>query len=107
MEASFYGADIVSALDYLHSEKDMMHQDLKLENLMLDKDRHIKIIDFRLCKEGIKDSATMKTFCGMPEYLVTEVQEDKNYGQAVVWWGVGVVMYEMMCSHLPFLQPGP
>uniref|UniRef100_A0A8C2PWQ6 non-specific serine/threonine protein kinase n=1 Tax=Cyprinus carpio TaxID=7962 RepID=A0A8C2PWQ6_CYPCA len=87
----FYGAEIVSALDYLHS----------LENLMLDKDGHIKITDFGLCKEGITDTATMKTFCGTPEYLAPEVLEDNDYGRAVDWWGLGVVMYEM-CGRLPF-----
>lgn len=100
--AQFYGAEIVSALDYLHSEKNVVYRDLKLENLMLDKDGHIKITDFGLCKEGIKDGATMKTFCGTPEYLAPEVLEDNDYGRAVDWWGLGVVMYEMMCGRLPF-----
>ncbi|KAL0601145.1 RAC-alpha serine/threonine-protein kinase [Plecturocebus cupreus] len=100
--ARFYGAEIVSALDYLHSEKNVVYRDLKLENLMLDKDGHIKITDFGLCKEGIKDGATMKTFCGTPEYLAPEVLEDNDYGRAVDWWGLGVVMYEMMCGRLPF-----
>ncbi|GAA6109978.1 RAC-gamma serine/threonine-protein kinase isoform X1, partial [Tachysurus ichikawai] len=97
----FYGSEIVSALDYLHSAK-IVYRDLKLENLMLDKDGHIKITDFGLCKEGITDAATMKTFCGTPEYLAPEVLEDNDYGRAVDWWGLGVVMYEMMCGRLPF-----
>uniref|UniRef100_A0A4W5QF33 non-specific serine/threonine protein kinase n=1 Tax=Hucho hucho TaxID=62062 RepID=A0A4W5QF33_9TELE len=99
--ARFYGAEIVSALEYLHS-RDVVYRDLKLENLMLDKDGHIKITDFGLCKEGITDGATMKTFCGTPEYLAPEVLEDNDYGRAVDWWGLGVVMYEMMCGRLPF-----
>uniref|UniRef100_A0A452ISW3 non-specific serine/threonine protein kinase n=3 Tax=Gopherus TaxID=38771 RepID=A0A452ISW3_9SAUR len=99
--ARFYGAEIVSALEYLHS-RDVVYRDIKLENLMLDKDGHIKITDFGLCKEGITDGATMKTFCGTPEYLAPEVLEDNDYGRAVDWWGLGVVMYEMMCGRLPF-----
>uniref|UniRef100_A0A8D2ZP04 non-specific serine/threonine protein kinase n=1 Tax=Scophthalmus maximus TaxID=52904 RepID=A0A8D2ZP04_SCOMX len=99
--ARFYGAEIVSALEYLHS-RDVVYRDLKLENLMLDKDGHMKITDFGLCKEGITPDATMKTFCGTPEYLAPEVLEDNDYGRAVDWWGLGVVMYEMMCGRLPF-----
>uniref|UniRef100_A0A7N4NXN1 non-specific serine/threonine protein kinase n=1 Tax=Sarcophilus harrisii TaxID=9305 RepID=A0A7N4NXN1_SARHA len=99
--ARFYGAEIVSALEYLHS-RDVVYRDIKLENLMLDKDGHIKITDFGLCKEGITDGATMKTFCGTPEYLAPEVLEDNDYGRAVDWWGLGVVMYEMTCGRLPF-----
>ena len=34
--------------------------------------------------------------------LALQVLEDNDYGRAVDWWGVGVVMYEMMCGRLPF-----
>ncbi|XP_054717223.1 RAC serine/threonine-protein kinase-like [Uloborus diversus] len=97
----FYGGEILLALDYLHTEG-IIYRDLKLENLLLDKDGHIKIADFGLCKEDINYGATTKTFCGTPEYLAPEVLEDTDYGRAVDWWGLGVVMYEMMCGRLPF-----
>ncbi|KFW94456.1 RAC-beta serine/threonine-protein kinase, partial [Phalacrocorax carbo] len=96
--ARFYGAEIVSALEYLHS-RDVVYRDIKLENLMLDKDGHIKITDFGLCKEGITDGATMCHTLRLPP---TQVLEDNDYGRAVDWWGLGVVMYEMMCGRLPF-----
>lgn len=97
----FYGAEIISAIDYLH-KRGIIYRDLKLENLLLDKDGHIKIADFGLCKEDIQWGKTTKTFCGTPEYLAPEVLEDNDYGRAVDWWGVGVVMYEMMIGRLPF-----
>ncbi|CAH2090657.1 unnamed protein product [Euphydryas editha] len=97
----FYGAEIVSALGYLHSEG-IIYRDLKLENLLLDKDGHIKIADFGLCKVNITYGRTTKTFCGTPEYLAPEVLEDTDYGPAVDWWGTGVVLYEMVCGRLPF-----
>uniref|UniRef100_A0A8B9CXB4 non-specific serine/threonine protein kinase n=1 Tax=Anser brachyrhynchus TaxID=132585 RepID=A0A8B9CXB4_9AVES len=86
----------------MRAHVELFFPDTQLENLMLDKDGHIKITDFGLCKEGITDAATMKTFCGTPEYLAPEVLEDNDYGRAVDWWGLGVVMYEMMCGRLPF-----
>ncbi|XP_055375518.1 RAC serine/threonine-protein kinase isoform X1 [Condylostylus longicornis] len=97
----FYGAEIISALGYLHSQG-IIYRDLKLENLLLDKDGHIKIADFGLCKEDIHYGRTTKTFCGTPEYLAPEVLEDNDYGHAVDWWGTGVVMYEMLIGRLPF-----
>lgn len=99
----FYGAEIVSALQYLH-ENDIVYRDIKLENLLLDKDGHVRIADFGLCKEDISFGDKTKTFCGTPEYLAPEVLDDNDYGRSVDWWGLGVVMYEMMCGRLPFFN---
>ncbi|XP_076041112.1 AKT serine/threonine protein kinase [Oratosquilla oratoria] len=99
--AKFYGAEICSALGYLH-ERNIIYRDLKLENLLLDADGHIKIADFGLCKEDIMYGTTTRTFCGTPEYLAPEVLVENDYGQAVDWWGYGVCLYEMMVGRLPF-----
>jgi len=104
--ARFYGAEIILALTYLH-EHNIIYRDLKLENLLLDKDGHVKIADFGLCKEEMYWGASTTTFCGTPEYLAPEVLEDNDYGRAVDWWGTGVVMYEMMVGRLPFYNREP
>ncbi|KAL7753359.1 hypothetical protein RI367_001134 [Sorochytrium milnesiophthora] len=99
-----YTAEILLGLNYLHS-KGIVYRDLKLENLLLDDDGHIKITDFGLCKEGIGQDDVTSTFCGTPEYLAPEILEEENYGKAVDWWALGIVTYEMMVGKPPFGSP--
>lgn len=100
-QTRFYSACVVLALEFLHLKK-IIYRDLKLDNILMDADGFVKITDFGLCKEGIGHGDRTSTFCGTPEFLAPEVLTDDNYTRAVDWWGLGVLIFEMLVGESPF-----
>jgi protein kinase X len=101
--ARFYAAEIVLALQYLHSQN-IVYRDLKPENLLIDKDGHMKITDFGFAK--VVEDRTW-TLCGTPEYLAPEIIQSKGHGKAVDWWALGILIYEMLAGYPPFYDENP
>uniref|UniRef100_A0A8C4GKW7 protein kinase C n=1 Tax=Dicentrarchus labrax TaxID=13489 RepID=A0A8C4GKW7_DICLA len=109
--AIFYAACVVLGLQFLHDHKIefskifflfLICRDLKLDNLLLDTEGYVKIADFGLCKEGMGFRDRTSTFCGTPEFLAPEVLTETSYTRAVDWWGLGVLIFEMLVGESPF-----
>lgn len=114
----FYGAQILDAIDYMHS-KGIIHRDLKPENVLLDDQMHVKITDFGTAKildlkrsngvgstsgdpmEGA-ESDRAQSFVGTAEYVSPELLTDKNACKASDLWAFGCIIYQLIAGRPPF-----
>ncbi|XP_060947260.1 rho-associated protein kinase 2-like isoform X2 [Limanda limanda] len=104
--ARFYTAEVVLALDTIHS-MGFIHRDVKPDNMLLDQHGHLKLADFGTCMK--MDSTGMvhcDTAVGTPDYISPEVLQsqggDGYYGRECDWWSVGVFIYELFIGETPF-----
>lgn len=103
-EACRLFAQLVSGVSYLHRKK-IIHRDLKLENLLLDRHRNVIITDFGFANNfSARSNDLMATSCGSPCYAAPElvVQDGMYVGAAVDVWSCGVILYAMLAGYLPF-----
>lgn len=100
-QAKFYACEVLLALEYFHANG-IIYRDLKLDNILLTLDGHVKVADYGLCKEEMWYGKTTSTFCGTPEFMAPEILLEQRYGRAVDWWAFGVLTYEMLLGQSPF-----
>ncbi|XP_013642173.1 probable serine/threonine protein kinase IRE [Brassica napus] len=134
--ARIYIAEVVLALEYLHSVN-IIHRDLKPDNLLINQDGHIKLTDFGLSKVGLinstddlsgdaslgnseflaedgstqhsqdKDSRKKHAVVGTPDYLAPEILLGMGHGKTADWWSVGVILFEVLVGIPPFNAETP
>ena len=99
--AKFYACEVLLALKYFH-DNGVVYRDLKLDNILLTVNGHIKIADYGLCKEKMPFGSTTGTFCGTPEFMAPEIIAGKQYERSVDWWAFGVLLFQMLLCQSPF-----
>ncbi|KAJ3329974.1 serine/threonine-protein kinase KIN2 [Blyttiomyces sp. JEL0837] len=92
---------IVSAVDYCHLHN-VVHRDLKIENVLIDTSGNVKLIDFGL-SNMYSPKSHLKTSCGSLYFAAPELLNAKEYiGPEVDVWSMGIILYVLVCGKVPF-----
>ena len=114
-EARFYTAELILAVESIH-KLDCIHRDIKPDNILIDKNGHIKLSDFGLAKiseklvqpQNFKNNKNRPTHqknyscVGTAYYVAPEVLKKTGYSEDIDWWSVGVILFEMLVGYAPF-----
>ena len=93
---------LVGAVAYVHSLS-CVHRDLKLENILLDKNENVKLVDFGFTREYEGKLSYLQTFCGTICYSAPEMLKGEKYaGEKVDVWSLGIILYALLVGELPF-----
>jgi serine/threonine protein kinase len=95
---------LIAAVEYLHETKQVVHRDIKAENVLLDSYGNIRLIDFGLSNVFTSDDPMLHTACGSPAYVAPEMILGKPYTKSADLWSAGVLLYAMVIGELPFAE---
>lgn len=104
----WYSAEIVLALEYMHSQG-IIHRDLKPENILLNDEMHIQITDFGSAKllktkegEETREPQRKNSFVGTAQYVSPEVLTSKSAHYSSDLWALGCIVYQLLSGLPPF-----
>eukprot|EP00750_Incisomonas_marina_P012929 INCI17184.2.p1 GENE.INCI17184.2~~INCI17184.2.p1 ORF type:complete len:1088 (-),score=164.61 INCI17184.2:2533-5796(-) len=103
LQAKIFCAEITLALGHLHSVG-VLYRDLKPENVLIDREGHVKLTDFGLSswQHGSNVGKKQHSFAGTEIYMAPELLLQKGHGQGVDWWSLGILLCEMTTGRHPF-----